>query len=307
MPPTTAMPGADQLGLTLHDVLTRWGTGPFALVTLAAVLAVGAWYVQSVWALSARGRSWSGLRTTSFLTGLVLVDLALQSPVATYTMGYFEAHMIQHLLLMVTAPPLLALGAPMTLALQTSGRRTKVRLLHVLNSRAFRWWSHPVPTAAVYYLAMFAFFLTSAVEVAMRHMWLMDVVNIAFLIASMHFWWPIVGADHIPHWPMSHGMKMVALLIGVPIESFLALALLSTTRPVASMYSVPSTHAGAAILWVGAEAFTFLALIPVFVQWLRVEGRRTARIDAELDAAYAAAGSDLTPVGPDGTVADPRG
>jgi len=119
----------------------------------------------------------------------------------------------------------------MTLALQTSGRRTKVRLLQVLNSRAFKWWSHPVPTAALYYFSMFAFFLTSAVNVAMTHMWLMDVVNVAFLAASMHFWWPIVGADPIPHWPMNHGMKMVALLIGVPIESFLALALLSTTHP----------------------------------------------------------------------------
>ena len=295
------MNGANHLGLTLHNVLTQWDTSPFALLTLAAVLVVGAWYIQSVWALSAKGRKWSRKRTTAFLTGLVLIDLALQSPIATLTMGYFEAHMVQHLLLMVTAPPLLALGAPMTLALQTSGRATKVRLLRILNSRVFKWWSHPIPTAAVYYVSMFAFFLTSAVDVAMNHMWLMDVVNVAFLVAAMHFWWPIVGIDLIPHWPMSHGMKMVSLLIGVPIESFLALALLARVRPAASMYSLSSTHAGAGILWIGAEAFTFLALIPVFLQWLRFEGRRTARIDAELDAAYAAAGSSLTPVGRDGT------
>ena len=295
------MNGANHLGLTLHNVLTQWDTSPFALLTLAAVLVVGAWYIQSVWALSAKGRKWSRKRTTAFLTGLVLIDLALQSPIATFTMGYFEAHMVQHLLLMVTAPPLLALGAPMTLALQTSGRATKVRLLRILNSRVFKWWSHPIPTAAVYYVSMFAFFLTSAVDVAMNHMWLMDVVNVAFLVAAMHFWWPIVGMDLIPHWPMSHGMKMVSLLIGVPIESFLALALLASVRPAASMYSLSSTHAGAGILWIGAEAFTFLALIPVFLQWLRFEGRRTARIDAELDAAYAAAGSSLTPVGRDGT------
>ena len=60
----------------------------------------------------------------------------------------------------------------------------------------------------------------------------------------------------------------------MPIESFLALALLTTTRPAASMYTLASTHAGAAILWIGAELFTFLALIPVFVQWLRFEGRQ---------------------------------
>jgi len=197
---------------------------------------------------------------------------------------------------MVTAPPLLALGAPMTLALQTSSRPVKVRLLRVLNSRPFRWWSHPVPSAAVYYVGMFVFFLTSALGLAMEHMWAMDLVNLAFLTASMHFWWPIVGVDYIPHWPMSHGTKMVALLIGVPLESFLALALLMSSRPAASMYTLGSTHSGAAILWIGAEAFTFLALIPIFLQWLRVEGRRTARVDAELDAAYEAAGTTLTPV-----------
>ncbi len=290
------MRGDQDLGFTLRGLLTHWGTNPFAILTLVTVIVAGAWYVQSAWALSAKGRAWSRWRIASFLAGLVMIDLALQSSVAAYTMGYFEAHMAQHLLLMVVAPPLLAMGAPMTLALQTSSRTVKTRLLRILNSQAFRWWSHPLPTAALYYGGMFVFFLTSALSVAMNHMWVMDLVNIAFLTASMHFWWPIVGIDYIPHWRMGHGAKMVALLIGVPIESFLALALLTMTRPAAPMYSVASTHAGAGILWVGAELFTFLALIPVFLQWLRFEGRRTSRIDAELDAGYAEAGSTLTPV-----------
>jgi putative copper resistance protein D len=297
VPATNGTAEAQGLVFNLHTLLTRWDYSPFALLTLATVVVVGAWYVQSAWALSARGRPWGWMRTASFLAGLVLVDLALQSPVAPLTMAYFEAHMVQHLLLMVMAPPLLALGAPMTLALQTSSRVTKVRLLRILNSGAFKWWSHPIPVAFVYYFSMFAFFLTSAVGVAMSHMWLMDLVNIAFLVAAMHFWWPIVGVDYIPHWPMGHGMKMVSLVIGVPVESFLALALLTSSRPEASMYTLSSTHAGAGILWVGAEAFTFLALIPIFFQWIRFEGRRTARIDAELDASYAAAGTTLTPVG----------
>jgi len=53
-----AMPGAQHLGFTLHNVLTRWDTGPFALLVLATVVVIGAWYLQSVWALSARGCSW---------------------------------------------------------------------------------------------------------------------------------------------------------------------------------------------------------------------------------------------------------
>jgi hypothetical protein len=53
---------------------------------------------------------------------------------------------------------------------------------------------------------------------------------------------------------------------------------------------VGSTHSGAAILWIGAELFTFLALIPVFIQWVRFEERKQARSDALMDAEMAAQG-----------------
>ena len=283
------MPGMRYVPLDSHTALAQWQFSPFPLLVLAAVVITAVWYLRAQSDLAARGRRWSWKRTLSFVAGLVALDLALQSPVATFTMEFFQAHVIQHLLLMVVAPPLLAMGAPMTLALQTSGRDTKVRLLGILNSRPFRVVSHPLPVWFAYYFSMFAFFLTFALGFAMDHMWLMDLINLVFLFASTLFWWPIVGLDPIPHWPMSHGAKMANLLIGVPIESFLALALLSATRPAAPIYSLGGTHAGAGILWVGAEFFTFLALIPVFVQWVRFEERKGARYDAQLDAEMATA------------------
>jgi putative copper resistance protein D len=285
-----------RIALTTHTATTQWEFSPFALVVLATAIACAVWYMRAEWALSARGRRWSGKRTLSFMLGLAAIVVALQSPVATFTMEYFQAHVIQHLLLMVIAPPLLAMGAPMTLALQTSSRSTKVRLLAFLNSRPFEVLTHPIPVWCLYYLSMFAFFLTFALNFAMEHMWVMDLVNLGFLFASSLFWWPIVGLDPVPHWKMSHGVRMANLLIGVPVESFLALALLSASRPPAAMYSLSSTHAGAGILWIGAELFTFLALIPVFVQWIRFEERNTARKDAQLDAELAASGSRTVPV-----------
>ncbi len=290
------MPWMTPVPFNVHNVLTQWGYRPFALLALAACIVAIVWYLRAERALRARGRSWSGKRTTAFIVGVVAIDLALQSPVAAFTMDYFQAHVLQHLLLMVIAPPLLAMGAPMTLALQTSSRGAKVRLLGVLNSRPFQVLTHPLPVWFLYYFSMFAFFLTFALNFAMFHMWLMDIINVGFLFASTLFWWPIVGLDPIPHWQMSHGVKMANLMIGIPVESFLALALLSSTRQAASMYSVSSTHAGAAILWIGAELFTFFALIPVFVQWVRQEERKGARYDAQLDAELAASQAVVVPV-----------
>ena len=156
--------------------------------------------------------------------------------------------------------------------------------------------THPLPVWFLYYFSMFAFFLTFALDFAMTHMWVMDLVNVGFFLASTLFWWPLVGVDPIPHWKMSHGVRMGSLLIGIPVESFLALALLSETRPAASMYTLASTHSGAAILWIGAELFTVLALIPVFVQWVRFEERKGARFDAQQDAEMAARGIQALPV-----------
>jgi putative copper resistance protein D len=288
MPAMPGMHGAGHASFNAHGALTQWELSPFPILVLVVVIGAALWYLRAQAALSSRGRHWSTKRTVSFVAGLVAVDLALQSPVATFSMGYFQAHVIQHLLLMVIGPPLLAMGAPMTLALQTSSRQAKVRLLRVLNSRPFQVLTHPVPVWALYYFSMFAFFLTIALDFAMNHMWVMDLVNLAFFVASTLFWWPIVGLDPIPHWQMGHGVRLTSLLIGVPIESFLALALLSTTRPAASMYTLGSTHAGAGILWIGAELFTFLALIPVFTQWVRFEERKAARYDAQLDVELAA-------------------
>ncbi len=282
------MPSMSRVPFGAHNVLTRWEFSPFALMVLVVVVTAAVWYLRAEWAVGVRGRRWSRKRTVAFMAGLVALDAALQSPVATFTNDYFQAHVVQHLLLMVIAPPLLAMGAPMTLALQTSSRRTKVSLLRILNSRVFRAVSHPAPVWILYYFSMFAFFLTFALNFAMLHMWVMDLVNVAFFLVSTLFWWPIIAVDPIPHWQMGHGARLTSLLIGVPLESFLALAILSQTRPVASMYTLGSTHSGAAILWIGAELFTLLALIPVFLQWVRFEERKAARYDAREDAELAA-------------------
>src|SRR5579875_4042900 len=154
------------LQFTLHNALTRWNVSAFSVTVVIAVVAIAAWYLNAEWRLALRGRRWSPRRTLSFLAGLVVVALAFVSPVDVFTMVYFQAHVVQHLLLMVVAPPLLALGAPSTLLLQTSKRSTKVRWLAVLRSRPFALLTHPISAWFFYFGVMFAFFLSSLINTA---------------------------------------------------------------------------------------------------------------------------------------------
>ena len=222
----------------LHTALLDWQFGPFPLLVLAACIAAGIWYLRADWTLATRGRRWKARRTVSFFAGLITVDLALQSPVATLTGSYFEAHVIQHLLLMIIAPALMAMGAPMTLILQTSSRRAKTAWLRIFHSKWFAVLSHPLVVWVLYYGVMLAFFLTPTIGFAMSHMWLMDLINLGFLFGATLFWWPMIGLDPIPRWGASYPLRMVNLLIGVPLESFLAIALLSSRQTIAPMYSL---------------------------------------------------------------------
>jgi putative membrane protein len=270
--------------IDLHTILTDWQTGPFPVGVAAALVAIAAWYLWRVHRLRQRGRRWSWWRTVSFFLGLATVEAALGSSVASLADYTFTAHVIQHLLLMVLAPPLAALGAPMTLLLQTSRRPTKRRVLWVLHSRAFAVFSHPVPVFFYYYLSMYAFFLSGAIGYAMAHMWLMDLINLGFLAGATLFWWPMVGLDPIPGGGMSPGLKIINLLIGIPVESFLGVALLEKTTPVAAMYSLATTHTGGGVLWAGTEIANVGAVLPVYFQWVRSDARNAKRIDARLDA-----------------------
>jgi putative membrane protein len=268
--------------INAHTLLTDWQASIFPIAVAIGLTVLAVWYLTATRRLAARGRHWSRWRTASFLAGLAAVELALGSSVAFFTNFTFTAHIAQHLFLMIIAPPLAALGAPMTLALQTSPRTTKRRLLRILHSQPFKVISHPIPVFFLYYLSMYAFFLTPALGYAMTHMWLMDLINLGFLLGATLFWWPMVGADPIPHWNMNPGLKLLNLFIGIPIEAFLGVALLLKTTSVAPMYSLTTTHMGGGVLWVATELATVAALVPLYAQWAKHDARAARRIDARL-------------------------
>lgn len=280
------MPGMTmpRVSFSLHSALTAWLWSPFSLLMMAVLIGLAYWYLRSDWMLAARGRRWPAHRTVSFLAGLVAVELALQSPVATFTGMYFQAHIVQHLLLMAVAPALLALGAPSTLLLQTVNRRTKLIWLRVLRSWPFAILTHPLTAWVMYFGFMAAFFLTPIINFAMLHMPLMDVLNLVFILGGCVYWWPMIGTDPIVHWKMGHGARMANMLLGGVFETFLGIAIMTNHNPVASMYSLSSTHAGGAMLWIATELGTVGGFVPIILQWMRSDERAAARADARADA-----------------------
>ena len=95
---------------TFDAFLRSW---PLDLWFLFALLVTAALYLRG-WLVLNRcdGSRWLAGRLAAFGTGLLTLLLALCSPIETFTSLLLQVHMLQHLLLLLIAPPLLWLGAP---------------------------------------------------------------------------------------------------------------------------------------------------------------------------------------------------
>ncbi|MGH9019331.1 MAG: cytochrome c oxidase assembly protein, partial [Acidimicrobiales bacterium] len=253
--------------VSVHTLLTGWQTDPLSLVSLAIELALAAWYVVAVRRLAARGRAWSPWRTASFLSGIALIVIAVQSGLAAYDDQVFWMHVIQHLLLMNFAPILLALSAPVTLALQASGRPTQQVLLRVLHHPVVEALTHPAVVVVAGYGTMLVYFLSPFYNFSLEHPLVHDLTHLHFLITGSLFWWLVVGRDP-SRWRLSHPVKLGFLAAGIPVNAILGVSLAEATVSIAPhFHTLADTKAGGSILWVVGELTTLIAMGIVVYQW----------------------------------------
>ncbi len=86
--------------------LGGWSIGPSLLYVGFAGL------LYWLGGLGRRRRADDGVRTAAFVAGLVTIVVALDSPIDRYAEQLFWVHMLQHVLLLTVAPPLILLGRP---------------------------------------------------------------------------------------------------------------------------------------------------------------------------------------------------
>jgi cytochrome c oxidase assembly factor CtaG len=166
-----------------------------ALPVAALALSAG---LYAIGAARARG-GWPLRRTASFLAGLGTVALALLSGLDAYGERLLSVHVLQHMLLIMVAPPLLLFGAPVRLAFAALGRRARAALARALHSSALRLLTAPPCGLAVYTAVVLGTHLTGFYELALRNGALHELEHLAYLAAGLLFLAPIVAADPLPH------------------------------------------------------------------------------------------------------------
>ncbi|MGI5194303.1 cytochrome c oxidase assembly protein [Streptomyces sp. CA-288835] len=278
-------------------LFTQWHFDPlFAFGTAAAALL----YLAGVRKLRARGDKWPVGRTISWLLGLVVTVLATMSGLAVYGKVLFSVHMGQHMILAMTVPILLVLGAPATLALRALPRAPKGEpdgpremLLKLLHSRYVKVISHPVVASVLFIGSAFVVYYSSLFETLMRshlgHMFML----VHFLAVGLLFFWVVIGIDPGPHRPPHLG-RLFVLILTMPFHSWFSISLMSSTALIGEgwwsaldrpwvEYPLDDQYDAGAIAWATGDIPVLITTIILAIQWVRSDQREARRVDRKID------------------------
>lgn len=201
--------------MTGHLGLGDWSFEPTVVLGLALAIAlyVLAWRRGvlspgndvSPWFRSGRIRPWY------FAAGILITYLALQSPIDRGGDEYlFSLHMLQHLLLMMLAPPLLLLGI--------AGIRTPPRSRYRVLRGA--WWAITRPWSGVvlFNAVMLVWHVPALYDTTLTVEPIHILEHLSFIAVGIVFWWSIVDPVRGPATkPVSPLMKIAAMVIaGIP-------------------------------------------------------------------------------------------
>jgi cytochrome c oxidase assembly factor CtaG/polyferredoxin len=237
-------------------------------------------------------RCWHGGRPAAFLGGLAAIELALGSPVEPFAQLLLQVHMVQHLLLMMAAPPLLWLGAPLFPLLR--GLPRPVRIFWVAPwlsapplRRLFGRLTHPLEALVLFVAATWLWHAPPVYDLALRSNGWHYLQHACFLGAALVFWYSILRPYPArPRW--SPWLLLPCLFLADLSNTALAALLTFSDRVLYPYYAeVPrlaglspleDQSAAGVVMWVpGSVAF----LLPLFAIGVQLLSGRDTRVRSQ--------------------------
>lgn len=214
------------------SLLTSWTFEPLQLAPVA-VIAVA--YAVRARTLARRGQPLPAWRVVLFALGIVLLLVAIASPVAAVAEEeLFSFHMTQHVLLGDLAPLCLLAGVNGPL-LQP--------LLAVLPVRRLRVLANPLVALPLWAANLALWHLPVLYEAAVEHSVVHALEHVAFFSAGLVMWLPVLETLPAPEW-FGTGAKL-AYIVGVRVvETVLANVFLWAGEPVYGVYDRGDEYLG---------------------------------------------------------------
>ena len=239
-------------------------------------------YARALVRLRRMHRPFPHLAVAAFAAGLVAIGLSLVGPADDLADRSLAWHMVQHLVLVSIAAPLLLLGAPMRLALGALPPRAAVRLAAVLTSLPLRVLTHPAVAWLQFAIVLYGTHFSPLYEAALEHPLVHAFEHVLYLGSGLVFWTPLLAVAPAPHAP-SYPVRLLGLFAALPMSAFLGFLFYVTQHVMYAHYAArPGALADQAsagiVMWVAGGLPLFAALLGCVAAW----GARERRLGAVL-------------------------
>ena len=282
---------------TFADLLRHWDSAPYVIIPIVLAAAL---YVVGRWRLGRRARYQRPRvsRDLLYLGGILALALALLSPIDVYAGDLFFMHMIQHLLLMMAAPPLLQLANPMSRLLWAFPRAVRRRIGGALNNAgllrlAIQGVTVPVIAWLLFVVTIWVWHTPAPYNAALASEGVHVLEHLTMFAAAMIFWWPVIGPAPVRS-RMAHPLRFLYLFLALFQNIILGAILTFAGGPVYSYYDGTPDHwgidgvldqqFGGVLMWIPGTMMYFTGLALLFFAWLEQEERRAAQLQEMEDA-----------------------
>jgi putative membrane protein len=212
-------------------------------------------------------------RLIAFLSGLVALWIAVGSPLAAFDDELLLVHMLQHILLMAVAPPLILLGSPTHALLhglpQGFLRRILGPILRLPPVQRFgQTLAHPTFCWLASTITFVVWHFPAAFEFALRSETWHEIEHACFFTTSVLFWWPVIQPwPSVARWP--RWSIPLYLFLGMLANDAVSAYLAFCDRVIYPSYGTASglfdlspledQAVAGALMWVSG---TFICLVP---------------------------------------------
>jgi putative copper resistance protein D len=215
---------------------------------------------------------------------VAVIAVAAQSSVGVYDDVLFSVHMVQHLLLIMVAPPLLICGRPATLLLRMTRGRVRSGVRDVLRSRAVSLLSWPPMSVTLYAAAVIGTHLTPLMDLVLENAAFHNAEHAVYLVVGYLYFLPVIGSEPI-RWRPSVLGRYLLLLITMPVDTAVGVTLMLMPRELFPAYAragrpwgpspLTDLHHGGLIMFTGSDLI--MAGLAVVLAARLVRAREVAR------------------------------
>jgi putative membrane protein len=277
--------------LVPRELWQAWNIEPSILVSLALTAFIYVWGMLHVWQRAGTGHGINKRRYRNFLGAFLALVIAFVSPLDALSDVLFSAHMVQHLILVLVAAPLLVISDFPLAFLWALPRGWAQRLGQRWNrsqSLALIWRviSSPIFAWLLFAITLWAWHAFTLYEAALRNEAIHSLEHLGFLITAMLFWWVLLKPTGQKH--LHYGMAIPYLFTTILHSGILGALMTFSSQPWYPYYAPLVTAWGLTplqdqqlaglIMWLPA-GFVFTVLtIGYFAAWLRALEQRSLRL-----------------------------